>query len=51
MGILYLLANIHLSVSTYHSCPFGLVHLTLDDIFSFIHLLAKLMMSLFLIAV
>ena len=50
MGILNFLANIHLSVSIYYVCPFG-SGLPYSEIFSSsIHLPAKFMMSLFLIA-
>jgi hypothetical protein len=32
MGILYVMSNIHLLVSTYHSCTFGAGCLSQDDI-------------------
>jgi hypothetical protein len=39
LGILYFLGNIHLSVSVYHSCCFGLGYLTQDNIFFFLFFL------------
>jgi hypothetical protein len=33
MFILNILGNIHLTVNTYHACPFGLGYLTENDIF------------------
>jgi hypothetical protein len=50
MDVLSFMANIQLQVSVYHACSFGSGYLTQNDILKFIHLPAKFMMFLFLMA-